>query len=133
MANEIIAGCGFHHIGLRVRDYQKSIEMYRAIGLKEIVGWTSGDREIRMFDLGDGGRLELFSTGTENMPEGCWMHFAMKADDVEEAFRTAVAAGFTPITAPKIVPLDSHPEKITIQCAFVAGNDGEQIEFFKQI
>ena len=134
MANQVISGCGFHHIGLRVKDYAKSIAMYKALGMEEIVGWGEGDGEIRMFDLGDGGRLELFAGGREGTPDQCcWLHFAMKADDVEAAYAKALEAGFKPITAPKIVPLNSTPDKITIQCAFVAGNDGEQLEFFKQL
>ena len=134
MANKVIKGCGFHHIGLRVKDYEKSIKMYRALGMEEIVGWGAGDKEIRMFDLGDGGRLELFAGGAEDTPaQCCWLHFAMRADDVEAAYAKALEAGFTSVTAPKTVPLDSHPEKITIQVAFVAGNDGEQLEFFRQI
>ncbi len=87
-----------------------------------------------MFDLGDGGRLELFAGGKEDTPSSsCWLHFAMKADNVEEAYEKALSVGFTSVSAPRTVPLDSSPEKITIQCAFVAGNDGEQLEFFREV
>ncbi|MCQ2431582.1 MAG: VOC family protein [Clostridia bacterium] len=134
MANKVISGCGFHHIGLKVKDYEKSIAMYRALGFEEIVGWGEGDHEIRMFDLGDGGRLELFAGGGDFLSEtGKWLHFAMKADDVEAAYNKAIEVGFKPKTAPKLVALDSRPEKISIMCAFVVGNDGEELEFFKQV
>ena len=134
MANKVISGLGFHHIGLKVKDYETSIRMYKALGFEEIVGWGEGEKEIRMFDLGDGGRLELFAGGGDELSEnGKWVHFAMKADDVDAAYETALKAGFRPKSAPKTVPLDSHPEKISIRVAFVYGNDNEQLEFFKQV
>ena len=53
--------------------------------------------------------------------------------DMYQAYETALKAGFQPKTAPKVVPLDSWPEKMTFNIAFVIGNDGEELEFFKQI
>lgn len=57
----------------------------------------------------------------------------MKVDDVQKAYDTAIAAGATPHILPKVVPLDSTPEKISINIAFVKGPDGEQVEFFKEV
>ncbi len=134
MANEIISGMGFHHIGLKVADFAKTREMYRALGMKEVCGWGEGDHEIVMFDLGDGGRIELFAGGGDHLSkEGKWLHFAMKVDDVDAAYATALAAGFESKTAPKVVPLASWPEPISINIAFVVGPDGEELEFFKQL
>ena len=132
--NNIINGMGFHHIGLKVANLAKSKEMYKALGMTEVVAWGEGDEEIVMFDLGDGGRLELFAGGGDHLAKnGKWLHFAMKADDVAAAYETALKAGFLPLTPPKIVSLDSRPEKISIQVAFVVGPDGEELEFFKQV
>ena len=87
-----------------------------------------------MFDLGDGGRLELFAGGGDFLSkEGKWLHFAMKVDDVEAAYETALAVGFTSKTAPKVVPLNSWPAPISINIAFVVGPDGEELEFFKEL
>ncbi len=134
MANKVVSGCGFHHIGLKVQDFAKSIAMYEALGFEEIVGWGEGNNEIRMFDIGDGGRLELFAGGGDHLAvNGKWLHFAMKADDVDAAYEAALRAGFAPKTPPKTVPLDSHPEKMSIRVAFVIGNDGEELEFFKEV
>ena len=134
MANEIIKGMGFHHIGLKVADFAKSREMYRALGMKEICGWGEGDGEIVMFDLGDGGRIELFAGGCDHLSkEGKWLHFAMKVDDVTAAYETALAGGFTSKIAPKVVPLNSWPAPISINIAFVVGPDGEELEFFKEV
>ena len=134
MANDIIKGMGFHHIGLKAADFQKSIKFYTDLGMKEIVRWGEGEKEIVMFDLGDGGRIELFANGGDEFSEnGKFVHFAMKVDDVEKAYEIALAAGATPHIAPKVVSLDSKPEKISINIAFVKGPDGEHLEFFKEV
>lgn len=134
MANEIIRGMGFHHVALKVKNFERSLEMYRALGLREIVRWGEGKGEIAMLDIGDGGRIELFACGGDEFAvNGKWQHFAMKVDDVEQAYAVALAAGFAPKIAPKVVPLDSKPEKMSINIAFVLGNDGEEVEFFKEV
>jgi len=134
MANEIIAGMGFHHIGLKAKDLEKSLRFYKALGMKEIVRWGEGEKEIVMLDLGDGGRIELFANGGDEFSEnGKWVHFAVAVDDVDAAYELALANGALPHIAPKTVPLDSRPEKISIHIAFVKGPDGEQVEFFKQV
>ncbi len=134
MANEIIPGMGFHHIGLKAKDLEKSLRFYKALGLKEIVRWGEGEKEIVMLDLGDGGRIELFANGGDEFSEnGKWVHFAVRVDDVDAAYELALKNGALPHIPPKTVPLDSRPEKIAIHIAFVKGPDGEQLEFFKQV
>ncbi len=134
MANEIIPGMGFHHIGLKARDLEKSLRFYKALGLKELVRWGEGEKEIVMLDLGDGGRIELFANGGDEFSEnGKWVHFAVRVDDVDAAYELALKNGALPHIPPKTVPLDSRPEKISIHIAFVKGPDGEQLEFFKQV
>ena len=135
MANEIIAGMGFHHVALRTTCLEKSVNFYSALGMKEIVRWGKGETEIVMLDIGDGGRLELFANrGVDYPPEGRWQHFAFSVEDVVGAYELALSLGAEAHTAPKIVPLDdARPEKISIQVAFVKGLDGELVEFFKQV
>ncbi len=134
MANDILKNLGFHHVALRCADIEKSLRMYKALGMKEKVRWGEGEGLIVMLDIGDGGIIELFANGGEHYAEeGKWQHFALGTDNVNGAYETALAAGFTPFIAPKTVPLESTPEKMTITCAFVKGPDGEQVEFFSQI
>jgi len=134
MANEIIKGMGFHHIALRCADIEKSLTMYKALGMKEMVRWGEGSKLIVMLDVGDGGRIELFANGSDEYSvKGKWNHFALRVEDVEAAYQVALNAGFQPLTPPKSVPLDSKPEKITIQVAFVTGPDGEELEFFREL
>ncbi len=130
--NEIIKGMGFHHIALEAQDFEKSLAFYKALGMKEVARWGTPEKTIAMLDLGDGGRVELFSDGGDKFSEmGKWVHFAVAVNDVDSAYEIALAAGAEPMTPPKTVPLNSVPEKMTIRIAFVKGPDKEQIEFFK--
>ena len=134
MSNQIIGGMGFHHIALKTKDLQKSVAMYEALGMQELVRWGEGESEIVMLDVGDGGRIELFANGgDEYAVNGKWQHFALRVDDVEHAYAVAIAAGFQTKIAPKVVPLVSKPQPMSINIAFVIGPDGEEVEFFKEV
>lgn len=125
---------GFHHVALRCKDIEKSLEMYKALGMKEVVRWGENEKLIVMLDIGDGGRIELFADGGDRFAEeGKWQHFALSTDDVEGMYNKALAAGFRALTPPKTAPLASSPEEMNINIAFVLGNDNEQLEFFRQI
>ena len=134
MANETIRGMGFHHIALYASDFEKSLKFYQALGMKPLVEWGEGKGRIMLLDVGNGDRLELFAKGTdEHSANGKWNHFALEVEDVEQAYEIALRAGAEPHIAPKTVALASSPVKITIQCGFVKGPDGEQVEFFRQV
>ena len=78
--------------------------------------------------------VELFANGGDAYAvNGKFAHLAFCVDNVEEAYKIALEAGGVPHIAPKVVPLDSHPEKISINIAFVKGPDGEEVEFFRQL
>ena len=78
MANEIIKGMGFHHIALKCKDIEKSLQMYKAPGMTEVARWGEGERLIVMLDVGDGGRIELFANGSDEYSVmGKWQHLAM--------------------------------------------------------
>ena len=134
MANRVISGCGFHHVGLKAADYEKSRAFYRALGMEETLAWGEGERAISLFDLGDGGKIEIFANGGEEFsPNGKWIHFALRCDDVDAAYERALSVGATVVTPPKTVELNSRPRLATIRVAFVAGPDGEQIELFSEL
>ena len=134
MANEIIRGMGFHHIALRCANIEKSLTMYKALGMKEEVRWGEGEKLIVMLDIGDGGHIELFANGSDEYSvKGKWNHFALAVEDVDQAYRIALEAGFAPLIAPKFAPLESTPKKLTLNVAFVTGPDGEEVEFFRVV
>ncbi len=129
--NDIIKDLGFHHVALRCKDIEKSLEMYKALGMKEIARWGENEKLIVMLNIGSCGIIEFFADGGDKYAEeGKWQHFALHTENVEEAYEIALKAGFKPLTPPKTVPLDSSPEKMNITVAFVQGPDNEQLEFF---
>lgn len=129
--NKLISGCGFNHIALTAADFDRSVKFYEALGFVPTVGWGEGTGRAQMFDLGDGGVLELFASGDKNGPvSGKWAHLALSADDPDAAYALALSAGATPVNPPKTVEVASHPYPMSLHIAFVAGPDGEQIEFF---
>jgi catechol 2,3-dioxygenase-like lactoylglutathione lyase family enzyme len=134
MANEIIKGMGFHHVALKCKDLDKSLAMYGALGLTEVARWGEGSGVIVMMDVGNGDIIEFFANGSDEFSEkGKWQHFALRVDDVEQAYRTALAAGFASVSAPNSFTLPSTPTPMTIWGAFVKGPDGEELEFFKKL
>lgn len=135
MSNEYIKGLKFHHIGLKCADLAKSVAFYTdALGMKPYAAWGEGDGRIQMMTIGDGGIFELFAGGGDAYASnGKWVHLAMEVEDVDAAFNRAIEHGAEPLTYPKVVPLDSEPEKMSINIAFVKGPDGEELEFFKKL
>ena len=134
MKNNTSFKLGFHHIALKCCDIEKSLTMYKALGMQEVLRWGEGENLIVMLNIGDGGRIELFANGSEEFSTmGKWAHFAMGTNDVTAAYETALAAGFVSKIAPKVVPLASAPAPTSINIAFVIGPDGEEVEFFKEV
>lgn len=136
--NKIIPGMAIAHLALRASDIDRSIKFYTDLGMEPYLAWGEGAKRIQMLKFGGGsGILELFNEGpaisVNGEYAGKYTHFAYAVEDVEAAFNTAIAAGAKPKTLPKVVPLESVPEKISINIAFVYGPDGEEIEFFKEI
>ena len=132
MANEIIKGMGFHHVALKTADLDESIAFYEKLGMKLYTSWGEGNGRAAMLDFGDGGILELFAGGNANETvDAKYIHFALKVDDVDAAYKKALEIGAKPKSEPKVVPLDSKPLKVTLNCGFVYGPSGEEVEFFK--
>lgn len=129
---------GFHHIAIKASDFDKSLAFYKELGLVERVRWGEGDNRAVMLNMGDGGLIELFAGGsvrekTADEANEHWMHLALKVDDVEYAYTTALDAGATARTAPMIVSPEGSEPAMRMHIAFVYGPDGEIIEFFKEL
>ncbi len=133
MANKIIKGLHYAHAAIVAKDFEKSLAFYQALGFEPYVSWGEGKGKIMLLDIGNGDKIELFAKGSdEYSANGKWLHLAFAVENVEAAYETALKAGATPLIPPKEMPLESTPTRITLQVAFVAGPDGEQIEFCKQ-
>lgn len=119
---------GFHHIGLKTADIDKSLAFYAAIGGKELYHFTMpSGRTIYMISLGEKSVIEIIpGKEGEAAPAAGWVHIALDTDNCDAAFDAAVAAGAAVQSAPEDKQLG---ESGIFRLAFVEGPDGEVIEF----
>ena len=131
--NSVLGGGGFHHIAMRVRDFDASVKFYtEALGFKEKISWGEGDGRAIMLDTGDGNYLEIFAGGTpDSKPEGAVIHFALRTTDTDAVVEHVRAAGAEITVEPKDVDIQSRPQNTPVRLAFCKGPDGEIIEFFQ--
>jgi catechol 2,3-dioxygenase-like lactoylglutathione lyase family enzyme len=123
-------GGGFHHVTVKAMDFDKSVGMYKRLGFTEYAMWGTDDARYILLDTGGGNYLEITNGGT-GPKDGVLNHFAIRTDDCEKAYKTALDAGFKPVTALMSIDLPSDPP-IPLTFAFVAGPDGEQIELLQE-
>jgi glyoxylase I family protein len=130
--NDKIGGGGFHHLAMRVRDFDASMKFYiDGLGFKKKISWGEGDKRAAMLDTGDGNYIEVFAGGSaEPKPEGSVLHFALRTTDCDKAIESARAAGAEVTIEPKNVAIPSTPPT-EVRLAFCKGPDGEIIEFFQ--
>ena len=141
--NLTIGGGGFHHLALRVHDFDASIAFYTAglgfapkaswgaAGRGRSECWGEGDRRTTLLDTGDGNYLEICGGGS-GVPAagGAVLHFALRTANCDQAIEAARAAGAVVTVEPKDVTLAADPP-IPARIAFCKGPDGELIEFFQ--
>lgn len=142
--NPLLGGGGFHHVAVKVHDFDKSIGFYTQIlGFKEKIRWgerkEGQDGRAIMLDTGDGNYLELFAGGpatprTPSSPtaaDGPILHIAFRTADVDAVVVRARTAGITITMEPKHVDIPSTPGPTPVRIAFVQGYDGEILELFQ--
>ena len=128
--NAAIHGGGFHHVAIRVHDFDASVRFYtEALGFTERIRWGEGEKRACMLDTGDGNYLEVFAGGpAAPKPEGTIFHFALRTSDVDAAIERARGAGAEVTTEPTSLEIQSDPPQ-PVRLAFCKGPDGELIEF----
>jgi lactoylglutathione lyase len=93
----------FGHLALKVRDLEKSVAFYEALGFPEFLRLTKEDGAAWivyiMFD--DNLYLELFPGGTERVDQNATgtNHLCLTVDDIEATARHLASVGI-PLTSP---------------------------------
>ncbi|SHF29615.1 glyoxylase I family protein [Caldanaerobius fijiensis DSM 17918] len=130
--NEKIGGGGFHHVALRVKNFDESLKFYvDGLGFKPAITWGEGDNRAAMLDTGDGNFIELFAGGTDGpKPEGVILHIAFRTDNCDKAIEQARKAGAEITMEPTDVEIKGS-ETLPIRVGFCKGPDGEVLEFFQ--
>ena len=79
---------GFHHVAIRVQDFDAAIAFYRdGLGFPEQIRWSDGQKMIALLDTGGGDYIEILSNGKPPpLAEGAWGHLALRTDDCDAAF-----------------------------------------------
>lgn len=133
--NETIGGGGFHHVAIKVADFDGAVRFYtEGLGFKEKIAWGEGEKRAVMLDAGDGNYMEIFAGGPKRdapAPEGVMIHFALRTRDCDAALNKARAAGGVVTMEPKSLDIPSRPHVTPIRIAFCKGPAGEVIEFFQ--
>ena len=132
--NALLGGGGFHHVALRVHDFDAALRFYTdALGFAEKVSWGEGEKRAVMLDTGQGSYLEVFAGGKtppDNKTLGPILHFAIRTTDVDGTIARVRAAGFQVTTEPKDVTIPARPAPLPVRLAFFRGPAGEEIELF---
>ena len=121
---------GVHHICMKccsAEEFAKVQEFYGTIlGLPKVREWDNG----AMFDLG-GELLEVFTNGTEHLPQGVWRHIALATGDVDACVEAVSDAGYAITMQPKDIVIGGAVP-MPARVAFCIGPMGEEIEFFHE-
>ncbi|ADU28122.1 VOC family protein [Ethanoligenens harbinense] len=116
---------GVHHVCMKVRDIQKSVDFYVSqLGYTVRLQWDGG----AMLKSPDGTHLEFFPVDEE---EG-YSHVAYICKDVDKAYAELLENGCTSVSAPESLTIPSDPA-LPVRIAFVRDPAGNKIELFKEL
>ncbi len=132
--NQIIAGCGCHHIALQTRDWNASLKLYRdVLGMPVVAQFGTPARRVWLLDMGDGSHMELFEPTADtpapdaSAPNDPIFHFALSTTDTQASTEVVRNAGYEITVEPKTVELGD----LTVTLSFFKGPSGEEVEFFQ--
>ena len=132
--NSKFKNTGFHHIALKVNDFDKSCRLYTdVLGMNIALSWGDAPDRACMMDIGDGTYLELFEGGTSDgtLQSEPMIHFALLTDECDQMYDAAIAAGCVNNMEPEDLVINGHQGDQPIRISFVVGYDGELLEFFQ--
>jgi len=138
--NAILGGGGFHHVCVKTRDWDRTMEFYGVtLGCTEKVAWRTAPNRAAMLDCGNANYIEVF----EDMnyvpaPNGSVLHFALRTTRLDDVAARVRAFGAKITMEPKdatIANTSNEPGAVSgslpIRIFFCEGPSGEIIEFFQ--
>jgi len=120
------------HVGIVVKDFERSIDFYQTIvgfELKGKITHTNGVIQLAFLGFGnsDETELEIIHGYNDNLPsEGKVHHFAVHVDNLEEEYERVSKLG-AQFVDKEIVTLPNG-----YRYFFIFGPDGEWVEFFQR-
>ena len=131
-----MATVSIHHIAVRAKDYTASKKFYvEGLGAECYAEWEHWKGFMAcMLRLNGGGIIEMLGSGEGELPDnfesigGCYIHFALLVDDVEEAVNRAIAAG-----GRQKGEIKDNDVPSPMHIGTVFGPSGEIIEFLKEL
>src|ERR1051326_6805947 len=139
-SNPILGGGGFHHVCVKTRDWDRTMQFYREVlGCVEKVAWRTAPQRAVMLDAGHGGLIEIFEDlAYTGAPNGAILHFALRTTKLDEIAARVRAFGAKITMEPKDVTIANTATgsraikgPVPIRIFFAEGPSGEIIEFFQ--
>jgi catechol 2,3-dioxygenase-like lactoylglutathione lyase family enzyme len=137
MPNPILGSGGFHHVCVKTRDWDRTLEFYRdVLGCTEKITWRSAPERAAMLDTGDGNYIEIFEDlAYLPAPNGSVVHFALRTTKLDEVAEHLRASGVKITVEPKDVTIatTNRAGAVAIRVFFCEGPSGEAIELFQNV
>lgn len=115
---------GIHHVCMKVKDIQQSVDFYTKEMNYEIrLQWDGG----AMLKAPDGTHLEFFPEGSEKG----YAHVAYACSDVDKVYHQALSYGCESVKAPIDITIPSNPPLVA-RIAFFKDPHGNTIELFHE-
>ena len=133
-----------HHIALRCRDFDASVDFYRDVmGLSPLLGFKidGGSRRALLMAGDDDVRVELFEfpDKTELESDPLFMHLCFRSDDCRADLDRVRGLGYEVTEEARTVTLENWcsaesgaaPDACEVTFGFFKGPNGELLEFFE--
>ena len=127
--------CKFHHIALKVKDFDKAVSFYKELlALKERIRWDMDGTPAIMLEMADGGIVEIFGNGTDEAEVNPrWPHLAVLVEDVPAVYKKALELGARSSIEPTKTAIEGQGKTLNVEIAFVFCPGGGLLEFFKEL